>query len=93
MNSVFYVVCEMNLGVETLSYLFLAVEVDSKLKLCAQFYCSYCIRIDIWSNYIRKVCVQTHHYDNKAYWYRNWSMIAESDNVSPEMTQVENHVE
>ena len=46
-NSVFHVEYEMNLGVGTLSYRFLAVEVDSKLKLCAQFYCSYSIGVDL----------------------------------------------
>ena len=45
MNPVFHVECELNLGVETLSYLFLADEVDSKLTLCVPFYCHYCIGV------------------------------------------------
>ena len=84
----FHVECELYLGAETLSYLFLVVGVDSKQTLCVLFY-----EVDLWSNNIRKVCALRFHNDNRVYWYCNCSMIAESGKVSSEMTQFENNVE
>ena len=44
-NSVFHVECELNLGVGTLTYLFLAVEVDNRLMPCVLSDHNYCIEV------------------------------------------------
>ena len=67
MNSVFHDECEWNLRIRTFAYPFLAVEVESKLTLCGQFYCNYCIEVDLLSNYICKVCALRHNNGDTAY--------------------------